>query len=214
MLPPHYESDIDRVLVPTGFLLDRIERLAWDIKQHYKEEDIHLICVLKGSRGFFNHLLSALNRIHMYADRQSTHPPFLEHYVRLKSYSGMESSGKLQVIAEDLSVLKGKNVLIVEDIIDTGNTLTRFCKYLQDLEPKSIGVTSLVEKRTPKSCGFKGDWIGFSIPDEFVVGFGLDYNEFFRDLDHLCVVSPAGVEHYAAHAKPATDPAALPLPSP
>jgi len=197
MLPPHYVDSIDRLLVPYGFVVDRIERLAWDIKTTYGNEDLHLICVLKGSRGFFNHLLNALNRIHMYQNRHTTSLPFYEHYVRLKSYKGMQSTGELTVIAEDLSVLEGKHVLVVEDIIDTGTTLTKFAKYLEDIKPRSVGVASLTEKRTTRSSGFKGDFVGFSIPDEFVVGFGLDYNEIFRDLDHICVISKSGIEKFA-----------------
>eukprot|EP00386_Alphamonas_edax_P008332 GDKI01027330.1.p1 GENE.GDKI01027330.1~~GDKI01027330.1.p1 ORF type:complete len:242 (-),score=97.69 GDKI01027330.1:468-1193(-) len=198
MIPSHYEEDIKEVLIPHGFLLDRIEKLAFDIKQHYGDEGVDLICILKGSRGFFNHLLQNLNKSHMYGSQHSTRPPYMEHYVRLKSYVNDQSSGDLQVIAEDLSVLKNKNVLIVEDIIDTGLTLTKFCKYLEKLGPKTVGVTSLVEKRTDKNItGFKGDFVGFSIPDAFVVGFGLDYNEMFRDLDHVGVVSETGKDKYA-----------------
>ena len=85
----------------------------------------------------------------------------------------------------------------MEDIIDTGNTLTKFCDHLQkNHNCKSIRVASLLEKRTPKSCGFKGDFVGFDVPDVFLVGYCLDYNEHFRDLDHVCALNPSGIEKY------------------
>lgn len=79
--------------------------------------------------------------------------------------------------------------MIVEDIIDTGATMVQLLKKLQTFEPKSVRVTSLLIKKTPKSNGYIPDYVGFSIPDEFVVGYALDYNEYFRDLDHICVIS-------------------------
>eukprot|EP00397_Hematodinium_sp_SG-2012_P061656 GEMP01082031.1.p2 GENE.GEMP01082031.1~~GEMP01082031.1.p2 ORF type:complete len:115 (+),score=27.49 GEMP01082031.1:285-629(+) len=103
----------------------------------------------------------------------------------------------LHVMSDDLSVLKGKNVLIVEDIIDTGNTLNQFCAHLKQFEPKCVKVASLLVKRTPLNQ-FKGnvDFSGFSIPDDFVVGYCLDYNEHFRDLDHVCVMNESGIVKY------------------
>eukprot|EP00922_Rhytidocystis_sp_ex-Travisia-forbesii_P012433 GHVS01018741.1.p1 GENE.GHVS01018741.1~~GHVS01018741.1.p1 ORF type:complete len:257 (-),score=38.50 GHVS01018741.1:347-1117(-) len=190
VLPPHYTNDIDRVLIPHGMIEDRIEKLAYDVKRRFRDE-LHVLCVLKGSRWFFGRLLSFLNKIHIYGCPDSIGPPYMEHYVRLKSYKGDTSTGDLQVISEDLSCLKGKQVLVVEDIIDTGHTLTKFCKWLEDLQPESISVASLLEKRTTKSNGFKGDFVGFSVPDSFVVGFSLDYNEMYRDLEHVCVLNRA-----------------------
>jgi hypoxanthine phosphoribosyltransferase len=117
--------------------------------------------------------------------------------VRIKSYENTESTGKVNIMCESLHLLEGKDVLIVEDIIDTGTTLTRFCKQLQELKPQSIRVASLVEKRTPKSNGFVADFAGFSVPDEFLVGYCLDYNEVYRDLDHICTLGETGIKKYA-----------------
>lgn len=85
-----------------------------------------------------------------------------------------------------------QNLLIVEDIIDTGATMVQLLKKLETFAPKSVKVTSLLVKKTPKSNGYIPDYVGFSIPDEFVVGYALDYNEYFRDLDHICVISVSG----------------------
>lgn len=196
VIPGHYHDSIEKVLIPNGMVLDRIEKLAFDIKKHYGDEELHLICILKGSRGFFNQLLSVLNKMHTYGNPQSDMPPYLEHYVRLKSYVNTQSSGTLEVISEDLSCLNKKHVLIVEDIIDTGHTLTNFYQWLKQHAPKSIAVASLLEKRTTRSNGFLGDFVGFSVPDEFVIGFSLDYNEIFRDLDHICVLNILGQQKY------------------
>jgi len=197
LIPSHYYASIDRVLLPHGIIRDRIEKIAYDIKNRFKEENLHLLCILKGSRGFFSLLLTFLNRLHIYRGGDQGNPPYLEHYVRLKSYCNDESSGQLKVLSEDLSILKGENVLLVEDIVDTGLTLTKFCGWLEaNVRPKTISVTSLLEKRTPKSNGFKADFVGFSVPDVFVVGFSLDYNEFFRDLEHICIVNTFGSDKY------------------
>jgi len=196
LVPKHYRDDIDRVLIPRGIVLDRIEKLAVDIRETYGDEPIHLLCILKGSRGFFSELCSVFNRIHRYTANH-VNLPYVEHYVRLKSYHNTESTGMIQVISDDLSILKDKNVLVIEDIIDTGRTLSHFCKQLVSLQPKTLKIASLLEKRTPKSVGLRADFAGFSIPDVFIVGYSLDYNERFRDLNHLSVLSAASVEKYS-----------------
>lgn len=86
-------------------------------------------------------------------------------------------------------VLLGQNLLIVEDIIDTGATMVKLLDRLALVEPKSVRVTSLLIKKTSRSNGYIPDYVGFAIPDAFVVGYALDYNEYFRDLDHICVIS-------------------------
>jgi len=208
VIPSHYYESIERVLIPHGIIVDRIERLAYDIHSQFKDVSLHVLCILKGSRGFFSQLLMFLNKFHIYGGGlQRSHPPYIEHYVRIKSYSNDESTGALQILSEDLSLLQGQNVLVVEDIVDTGTTLTKFSRWLSEMvHPKSISVASLLEKRTPKGCGFKADFVGFSIPDEFVVGFSLDYNEVFRDLDHLCIVNSVGCNKYRVKADDGSEP--------
>ena len=97
---------------------------------------------------------------------------------------------------DDLNVLKGKNVLIVEDIIDTGKTMKRLLANLAKYEPKSVTVACLLRKRTPLSDGFQPDYVGFEIPNKYLVGYALDYNEYFRDLSHICVINNAGIDKY------------------
>ena len=96
----------------------------------------------------------------------------------------------------DLSELKDRHVILCEDIIDTGLTMTKLLPELQKYGPSSVKVASLLEKRTERSCGYKADYVGFSIPDAFVVGYCLDYNEVFRDLNHICVINNEGIAKY------------------
>ena len=97
---------------------------------------------------------------------------------------------------DNLSDLKGKNVLVVEDIVDTGRTMQKLLNTLKKYEPKKILVACLLRKRTPLSDGYIPDYVGFEIPDKFVIGYALDYNEYFRDLPHLCLINEHGIEKY------------------
>ena len=117
----------------------------------------------------------------------------------LPLFKNTESSGEVQIIGgDDMSSIKGKNVLIVEDIIDTGRTMVKLLNVLSKYEPKSVRVCSLLLKRTPLSNGYQPDYAGFSIPEKFVVGYALDLNEHFRDLEHICVFKATSLEKYTA----------------
>jgi len=119
-------------------------------------------------------------------------------FIRLKSYHNTESVGEVQILGgDDLSGIVGKNVLIVEDIVDTGKTMVKLLSILEKFKPKNIKCCSLLVKRTPHSNGYVPDYVGFAIPDSFVVGYALDYNEYFRDLDHICVINEHGKKSYA-----------------
>lgn len=95
------------------------------------------------------------------------------------------------------SLLAPQNVLIVEDIIDTGRTMVKLLNLLKQFGPKSIRVTSLFVKRTPLSNGYVPEYAGFNIPNKFVVGCSLDYNEHFRDLNHLCILNSLGKDRFS-----------------
>ena len=197
LVPGHYKDDIKNVMLPHGLMMDRIEKLAMDIYEHYGDQELHIICILKGSRGFFSALIEILNRIRRYGPVGGhINPPYIEHYVRLKSYSGMENTGRVQIMADDLSTLQGKHVLVVEDIVDTGRSLSYFCRSLLQFKPATVLIATLLEKRTPSNIGFKADFVCFEIPDAFIVGFSLDYHEYFRDLNHLAILDPAAIEKY------------------
>lgn len=171
-----------------------MEKLAQDIRYAYEGQTVHLLCILKGGSAFFHDLVEKLRLFHKY--NKCDYIPFTFDFIRVKSYKGTESTGTVQISGADLTKFKGQHLLLVEDIIDTGTTMTQLVPTLLKHEPASLKVASLLEKRTSRSCGFKADFVGFSIPDRFVVGYCLDYNEAFRDLDHICIINQDGIAKY------------------
>ncbi|KAK9393630.1 hypoxanthine-guanine phosphoribosyltransferase [Crotalus adamanteus] len=186
-IPKHYADDLEKVYIPHGLIMDRTERLAREIMKGMGGHHIVALCVLKGGYKFFADLLDYIKALNRNSDKSI---PMTVDFIRLKSYCNDQSTGDIKVIGgDDLSTLTGKNVLIVEDIIDTGKTMQTLLSLLQQYNPKMVKVASLLVKRTPRSVGYRPDFVGFEVPDKFVVGYALDYNEYFRDLNHICVIN-------------------------
>ncbi|KAL7979563.1 hypothetical protein Chor_004721 [Crotalus horridus] len=180
-IPKHYADDLEKVYIPHGLIMDRTERLAREIMKGMGGHHIVALCVLKGGYKFFADLLDYIKALNRNSDKSI---PMTVDFIRLKSYCNDQSTGDIKVIGgDDLSTLTGKNVLIVEDIIDTGKTMQTLLSLLQQYNPKMVKVASLLVKRTPRSVGYRPDFVGFEVPDKFVVGYALDYNEYFRDLN-------------------------------
>ncbi|XP_043570281.1 hypoxanthine-guanine phosphoribosyltransferase isoform X2 [Chiloscyllium punctatum] len=189
-IPKHYSNDLERVYIPHGLIMDRTERLARDIMKGMGNHHIVALCVLKGGYKFFADLLDYIKALNRNSDQSI---PMTVDFIRLKSYCNDQSTGEIKVIGGDnLSTLTGK------DIIDTGKTMQTLLSMLQDYKPNMVKVVSLLVKRTPRSVGYRPDFVGFEVPDKFVVGYALDYNEYFRDLNHICVISEKGREKYKA----------------
>jgi|MDSY01.2.fsa_nt_gb hypoxanthine phosphoribosyltransferase len=200
LIPMHYEGMIESILVPKGLIADRIEKLAQTIRRDYDGVTVHLLCILKGGSAFFEELCNQLRAIHRFSQRE--YVPFTFDFVKVSSYKGLSSSGQVSVSGMDLKSLEGKHCLLVEDIIDTGRTMTHLLPLIKrSAAVASLKVATLLEKRTPKSCGFKAQYCGFSIPDKFVIGYNLDYNDAFRDMGHICIINQAGIEHFAEGIK-------------
>eukprot|EP01134_Creolimax_fragrantissima_P005812 CFRG5812T1 len=178
-IPQHYKEDLTSVMIPNGLILNRVEKLAQDIVEDISGPLV-VICVLKGGHQVFADLINYIKQMNTRAGKSL---PLSLEFIRMKSYHNESSTGEVQIIGMNMSNLKGKNVLIVEDIVDTGRSLVKLCDTLKSQEPASLRTFSLLLKRTPLSNGFQPDYVGFEIPDEFVVGYCLDYNEYFRDLD-------------------------------
>ena len=187
VIPHHYEKDVESILIPHGMILDRIQKLAKLIVQDC-DGPLLCFCVLKGGHQFFADLVNEIKKLNT---RKNTSVPLSLDFIKVKSYHNTASTGmiKISLSEDELQDLKGKDVLIVEDIIDTGRTMEELLKFLKPYEAKSVRVASLLLKKTPLSSGYIPDYVGFAIPDTFVVGYALDYNEYFRDLDHICVIS-------------------------
>lgn len=146
-----------------------------------------LLCVLKGASSFYLHLLEAL---------QDVRQGFYTEFIRLSSYEGSETTGKVKIGGGlNYNDLTGKDVIIIEDIIDTGTTLYNLLPLIKaEAKPKSLEVCSLLVKRLSTPTKLDAKYIGFSIPPQFVIGFGLDYNELYRDLKDIWVISQQGID--------------------
>ena len=156
----HYRPDLANVMLPHGLISDRAQRMAEDIYNDYDFANgarLHMLCVLKGGHEFFSDLIMHLKKL---LTTGCKHVPIGFDFIRVKSYSNMESSGKptIEATGTDLSALKGKHVLVVEDIIDTGTTMSMLVPHLSTFGAQSVRVATLLQKRTPKSIGFKGDY--------------------------------------------------------
>jgi len=198
-IPSHYRDDLQSVLMSNGLICDRVKKMAQDIANDFQSLEnssgIAALCVLKGGFQFFSDLMAELKNLNQ---TKSCSIPIQVEFIRMKSYSNDYSTGSVQVMGiDDLESLRGKDVLIVEDIVDTGNTMKALLSHLQSFGPRSLKCASLLVKRTPLASGYRPDYTGFEIPDAFVVGYGLDFNEHFRDFTHIGIISEQGKKKYA-----------------
>lgn len=154
----------------------RIKELAKEIEKDYCGKDLLVIGLLKGSVMFMSDLIKEMDL------------PVMIDFMSVSSYSGTTSTGVINILKDtDISV-KDRDVLIVEDIIDTGLTLSHVKKLLEDRGTKSLKICTLLDKPSRRTVEMKGDYVGFEIPDEFVVGYGLDYDQHHRNLPYVGIV--------------------------
>lgn len=166
-----------RVLIPEEKIEDRIVQLAEQISRDYQGETVKLVCILKGSIIFTCELAKRLT------------VPVLFDFMQVSSYgSGTKSSGSVVIKKELDEDIKCDNVIIVEDIVDSGNTLSQLVPILKAREPKSLKVCTLLDKPDRRTAPIDVDYNGFVIPDEFVVGYGLDYDQKYRNLPYIGVL--------------------------
>ncbi|XP_034039158.1 phosphoribosyltransferase domain-containing protein 1b [Thalassophryne amazonica] len=192
--PAHYSGDLQCVFIPHGVIMDRTERLARNIMDDLGDHDIVVLCVLKGGYQFCADLVDKIKALSCTSSRTIR---MRVQFVHLKSYLNDQSTEDLHIVgAEDLSFLKGKNVLIVEAVIGTGKTMETLLNHVEAFRPKMIKVAGLLVKRTPHNSKSLPDYIGFEIPNRFMVGYALDYNEYFRDLNHICVINESAKIKY------------------
>ena len=161
------------VLINKARLENRIEEMAKQIEKDYEGKDIVFIGILKGSVMCMSELAKNIkNNVEM-------------DFMDVSSYEGTESSGDVRINSDIRNSIKGKDVIIIEDIIDTGRTLTYLIEYLKQKNPSSIKIATMLSKPSRRIMELNVDYIGFSINDEFVVGYGLDYNEKYRNLPYI-----------------------------
>ena len=165
------------VLIPEEKIEDRIVQLAEQISKDYQGETVKLVCILKGSIIFTCELAKRIT------------VPVLFDFMQVSSYgNGTKSSGSVVIKKELDEDIKGDNVIIVEDIVDSGNTLSQLVPILKAREPKSLKVCTLLDKPDRRTAPIDVDYNGFVIPDEFVVGYGLDYDQKYRNLPYVGVL--------------------------
>ena len=166
------------VLLTEADIAARIRTLAAEIERdHPADTDMHLVCVLKGGFIFLADLVRAMTR------RVSL------DFIAVSSYGKQTStSGEVRLVKDLDTTLAGRNVVIVEDIVDTGLTLTYLQDVLRARAPRSLRTACLLSKSSRRQVDVKVDYIGFEIPDRFVVGYGLDFDERYRELPHIAVL--------------------------
>jgi hypoxanthine phosphoribosyltransferase len=166
-----------RVIIPREEIARKVAELAAEIKKDYRGKNPLLIGILKGSFVFMSDLIRAMNI------------PVEIDFVRLASYgAGKDSSGKIKLVKDVETPIKGRHVLVIEDIIDRGLTVQFLLDYLSFRKPASLKLCALFDKPSRRKVEVPIDYVGFTIPDAFVVGYGLDFNEKFRYLPNLCVL--------------------------
>ena len=167
-----------RVLIRHAAIEKRVRAVAHRITRDFKGQRVHLIGVLKGACIFLSDLVREIN-LETSID-----------FIAVSSYGrGKDSSGQVRLLKDLDTSIRGLNVILVEDILDTGLTLNYLLRVLRQRKPKSLRVAALLDKPSRRIQPVKADYIGFKIPNEFVVGYGLDYAERYRNLKDVCVLS-------------------------
>jgi hypoxanthine phosphoribosyltransferase len=170
-------TDKVRVMISEEEVSNRIKELAQQISKDYEGKSVHLICILKGSVFFSCDLAKRLT------------VPVTFDFMSVSSYGNETvSSGRVRILKDLDESIQGKNVLIVEDIIDSGRTLAYLKDMLGGRAPASLEICTLLDKPDRRETEVDVKYVGFVIPDEFVVGFGLDYNQYYRNLPYVGVV--------------------------
>jgi len=159
----------DRPLLSAEDIAAKVEDLAGVISRDFGD-GVVLLCVLKGALHFTSDLARALD------------VPCRIDFIRVKSYAGTASSGDVEILVEPDGPIEGEHIVIVEDILDTGITSEVLTDYVWERSPEKLGLCALMRKNRDVTPCMEADYVGFSIPDVFVVGYGLDYDERYREL--------------------------------
>jgi hypoxanthine phosphoribosyltransferase len=166
-----------KVLLSRDQIAARVAELGAQITKDYAGESLVLVGVLKGACLFLSDLARSIDLNASF------------DFIAVSSYgSGKMSSGEVKLTKDVDTSLQGKNVIVIEDILDTGFTLTYLMKLLQAAQPKSLKIAALLDKPTRRIQPIQADYFGFKIPDEFVVGYGMDFAEKYRNLPDICIL--------------------------
>ena len=174
------QGDIAEILLTEGEIQDKVRELGARITADYAGRPLTLVSVLKGSLPFMADLMRSIDL------------PLRIDLMEVSSYGGntTESSGLVRILKDLSASIEGEDVLIVEDIIDTGLTLNYLIRYLRGKNPNTLRICTLLDKPARRLVPIPVDYIGFEIPDQFVIGYGLDYGEVYRNLRFVGVLRP------------------------
>lgn len=168
-----------RILLTQEQIQERVKELGAEISRDYEGKEPVIICMLKGAVYFFADLTKHITI------------PIMIDFARLSSYRNGTTSGKMELIANITAKIEGKDVIIVEDIVDSGKTLAYFISLLKEKNPASIKICSFLDKKERREADINADYIGFDIPCGFVIGYGLDYAEKYREFPFLAeIINP------------------------
>jgi hypoxanthine phosphoribosyltransferase len=176
-----------KVLIPRADVAQRVSELGAQISKDFAGQSVILVGVLKGAAIFLSDLARNLDLdatfdfigVSSYGNRPSPSQELI---------SGWDSTGEVKLTKDVDQSMQDRNVILVEDILDTGLTMTYLKRLLMARQPRSLKVAALLDKPSRRKLPLEGDYVGFKIPDEFVVGYGLDYAEKYRNLPDICVV--------------------------
>lgn len=178
------EKDILKVLITEQALQERIGQLGKELTEAYRDKDPVIVGVLKGVVIFYADMIRQIK------------VPCQMDFMWISSYSGTASTGAMEVKRDVTADIRGRHVLILEDIYDTGNSLDFTYRHLLSKGPASLKICTLLDKPERRKPGItlKPDYVGFTVPNEFVVGYGLDFNEHYRNLPYVGILKPEAYE--------------------
>lgn len=162
-----------KILLEEDEIQKRIKEMAKEIDTYYNGEEIIVLCILRGAIYFMTDLTKCMET------------PLMPDFIRVASYEGTETTSKIKMINDLNEDIKGKKVLIVEDIIDTGYTLKYLKEYLLSKEPEDLKIAVLIDKKARRKVNVDVDFVGFEIPNKYIVGYGFDYNNTYRNLRYI-----------------------------
>ncbi len=164
-----------KTLINENELQKRIKELGEEITQDYKDKEIIIVCILRGAVYFAVDLTKNIKNNKLQLE-----------FMQVSSYgNNKETTGKLKIKKDINTDIKDKNVIIVEDIIDSGITMTNLKEYLLSKQPKSLKVCTLLDKKERRQVEVEADYVGFDVPNKFILGYGLDYEECYRNLPYI-----------------------------
>lgn len=159
-------------------IAEKVKQLGEEITDHYKGQSLVVVSITNGALIFAADLIRAIDL------------PLQLDSIMMASYAGTQSSGKVQIRSELKLQLEGQHVLVVDEILDTGRTLHNVKEIFSEMNPASLKFCVLLDKPECRKVDIQADYAGFEIPDEFVIGYGLDYNEFYRNLPYIGIYKP------------------------